>query len=273
MHSLLRYVPLACAIAFAGPAPAQNGYPSKAVRIIVGAAPGGPTDLVARLLGEKLSQDMGVPFIVENRGGGVGVIASETVARAEPDGYTLLMGSVSTHGINPALYRKLNYDALKDFAPISQVVSYPLVLLVNPTTVPVSNMGEFLAYVRKHPGKVNRGSAGNGTSMHIAGELFKSLGSSHAARGRFARILQPLHPERDRQAGGGGEGVGRDGGLKTFAPLPGTRPPAPPREFSSRPSPTYSIERGVRPAHDLSTGKPSCRSTERACFHHSLSWT
>ena len=175
MRTLLCPILLALGIAAAGPALAQNSYPSKPVRIIVGAAPGGPTDLVARLLGEKLSQSTGVPFIVENRGGGGGVIASETVARAEPDGYTILMGSVSTHGINPALYRKLNYDALADFEPITQVVSYPLVLIVNPATVPATNMAEFLSYVRKHPGKVNRGSAGNGTSMHIAGELFNSL--------------------------------------------------------------------------------------------------
>ena len=175
MHALLRLIVFTSAAALAGPAPAQNGYPAKPVRIVVGAAPGGPTDLVARLLGDKLSQSMGVPFIVENRGGGGGVIAAETVARAEPDGYTLLMGTVSTHGINPTLYRKLGYDAVKDFTPISLAVTYPLVLAINPATVPVANMTEFLAYVRQHPGKVNRGSAGNGTSMHIAGELFNSL--------------------------------------------------------------------------------------------------
>lgn len=175
MCSLFRFILLAGAGVLAGPAVAQDDYPARPVHIVVGAAPGGPTDLVARLLGDKLSQSMGVPFIVENRGGGGGVIASETVARAEPDGYTLLMGTVSTHGINPTLYRKLSYDALKDFAPISLAVTYPLVLAVNPAVVPVSNMAEFLAYVRGHPDKVNRGSAGNGTSMHIAGELFNSL--------------------------------------------------------------------------------------------------
>ncbi|VTU22301.1 Argininosuccinate lyase [Variovorax sp. PBS-H4] len=153
------------------PAPAQDAYPNKPVRLVVGAAAGGPTDIVARLLGERMGKSMGTTFVVENRGGGGGVIASETVARAPADGYTILMGSISTHGINPSLYKKLNYDAIKDFTPISEVVSYPMVVVVNPA-VPVRNVPELVAYAKK-PGKgLSRGSAGNGTSMHLAGELF-----------------------------------------------------------------------------------------------------
>lgn len=104
------------------------------------------------------------------------------------------MGTVSTHGINPALYRKLGYDALKDFAPISLAVTYPLVLAINPATVPVSDMTEFLAYVRQHPGKVNRGSAGNGTSMHIAGELFNSLADTRMTHVPYRGSAPPWPP-------------------------------------------------------------------------------
>lgn len=159
----------------AGPAAAQADYPARPITIVVGAAPGGPTDLVARLLAGQMSRNMKHTFVVENRGGGGGVIAGNFVAQAAPDGYTLLMGSVSTHGINPTLYKKLGYDAIKDFTPISAVVSYPVVMVVNPRKVPVNSVAEYIAYARKHPDKLNRASAGNGTSMHLAGELFERM--------------------------------------------------------------------------------------------------
>lgn len=176
MWTFTRRTALTAALAtLAWAAAAQDGYPSRPVTIVVGAAPGGPTDIVARLLAERMARNMNATFVVENRGGGGGVIAAQLVAQAQPDGYTLLMGSVSTHGINPTLYKKLGYDAIKDFAPISEVVSYPVVLVVNPTKVPVKNVAEYLDFARKNPGKLNRASAGNGTSMHLAGELFESM--------------------------------------------------------------------------------------------------
>ncbi len=167
VHVAIGALALAALQAFA------QSYPNKPIKIVVGAAAGGPTDIVARMLGERMARSMGAPVIVENRGGGGGVIASELVARAEPDGYTLLMGSISTHGINPSLYKKLNYDAIKDFAPISQTVSYPMLLVVNPQ-VPAKSVPEFIDYAKKNGSKITRGSAGNGTSMHLAGELFNS---------------------------------------------------------------------------------------------------
>ncbi|NYT36478.1 tripartite tricarboxylate transporter substrate binding protein [Allopusillimonas soli] len=161
------------------PAAHAQPYPSHAINLVVGAAPGGPTDAVARLLGKHMSKSMGVPVVVVNKGGGGGVIASEYVANQPADGYTLLMGSISTHGINTTLYRHLGYDAVKDFAPISEVVSYPLVLIVNPKTVPATTVKDFVAYVRKHADTLNRGSAGNGTSMHLAGELFNHVAGTN----------------------------------------------------------------------------------------------
>src|SRR5690606_1132455 len=154
------------------PVLAEN-YPSKPVKVVVGAAPGGPNDMVARMLSERLSKNMGASFVVENRGGGGGVIAATHVARSAPDGYTLLMGAVSTHGITPSLYKNLEYDAVKDFTPISQVVSYPLVMVVN-ADVPAKNLSEFIDYAKKNGTKVMRASSGNGSSMHLAGDMFNS---------------------------------------------------------------------------------------------------
>jgi len=168
---------IACALIglstlFALPAFAES-YPSKPVKIVVGAAPGGPNDMVARMLGERLSRNMGNSFVVENRGGGGGVIAATHVARSEPDGYTLLMGAVSTHGITPSLYKNLEYDAVRDFTPISQVVTYPLVMVVN-SEVPAKNLNEFIDYARRNGSKIMRASSGNGSSMHLAGDMFNS---------------------------------------------------------------------------------------------------
>src|SRR5690606_22027998 len=146
------------------PVLAEN-YPSKPVKVVVGAAPGGPNDMVARMLSERLSKNMGASFVVQNKGGGGGVIAATHVAQSEPDGYTLLMGAVSTHGITPSLYKKLEYDAVKDFVPISQIVTYPLIMVIN-SEVPARTLDEFIGYAKENGPKVMRASSGNGSSMH-----------------------------------------------------------------------------------------------------------
>lgn len=177
MHSFIYAAMLVVTTTLIGsPASAQEAsYPARPINLVVGAAPGGPTDAVARLLADNMGRSMGATIVVVNKGGGGGVIASQYVAQQQPDGYTLLMGSISTHGINSTLYKNPGYDAIKDFSPISEVVSYPLVLLVNPKTVPSKNIKEFIAFARANSASLNRGSAGNGTSMHLAGELFNHV--------------------------------------------------------------------------------------------------
>jgi len=149
---------------------AQVNYPLRAVRVIVPSAPGGGTDISARIIAPQLTAFLGQQVIVENRAGAGTMIGGEAVARAVPDGYTLLMG-VSTLAINPAMYKKVPYDALKDFAPISQAVSLSNVLTVHPS-LPVRNLKEFIALVKPRPGQVNFASAGVGTSPHLSMELF-----------------------------------------------------------------------------------------------------
>lgn len=151
-------------------AAAQSNYPVRSVRVIVPSAPGGGTDISARILAPQLSQLMGQQFVVENRAGAGTMIGGEAVARAAPDGYTLLMG-ISTLAINPAMYKKVPYDALKDFAPISQAVSLSNVLVVHPS-LPARSVKEFVALVKPRPGQVNFASAGVGTSPHLSMELF-----------------------------------------------------------------------------------------------------
>jgi len=149
---------------------AQGNYPTRAVRVIVPSAPGGGTDISARILAPQLSAFLGQQVIVENRAGAGTMIGGEVVARAAPDGYTLLMG-ISTLAINPAIYRKVPYDAQKDFAPVSQAVSLSNVLVVHPS-LPVKNVKEFVALVKPRPGQINFASAGVGTSPHLSMELF-----------------------------------------------------------------------------------------------------
>jgi tripartite-type tricarboxylate transporter receptor subunit TctC len=151
-------------------AAAQSNYPARSVRVIVPSAPGGGTDISARILAPQLSQLLGQQFVVENRAGAGTRIGGEAVARAAPDGYTLLMG-ISTLAINPAMYKKVPYDALKDFAPISQAVSLSNVLVVHPS-LPAKSVKEFVALVKPRPGQVNFASAGVGTSPHLSMELF-----------------------------------------------------------------------------------------------------
>jgi tripartite-type tricarboxylate transporter receptor subunit TctC len=162
----------ACAL-FAVAAHAQ--YPMKPVRVIVPFPAGGTTDIVARLVGAELQKMWGQPVVIENRGGAGGNIGADAVAKAPADGYTLLMGTVGTHAINLPLYgTKLPYDPVKDFAPITLVAAVPNVMVV-PASLPVNSVKEFIDYARANPGKLNMASSGNGTSIHLAGELFKNL--------------------------------------------------------------------------------------------------
>ncbi|MDP2257246.1 MAG: tripartite tricarboxylate transporter substrate binding protein [Polaromonas sp.] len=150
---------------------AQTAYPAKAIRYIVPVSAGGGSDMVGRTVTERWGQQLKQSFIVDNQGGGGGVIACQATARAAPDGYTLLQGYVATHGTSPAT-RKLPYDAIKDFTPIGMIGGTPNVLVVN-ASLPVTNIREFIDYVKKNPGKLSYGSAGQGSLTHLTMELFK----------------------------------------------------------------------------------------------------
>jgi tripartite-type tricarboxylate transporter receptor subunit TctC len=156
---------------FAAPAGAQAGYPAKPIKIIAPVQPGGGVDLVARTVADRLGRALGQSIVVENLSGGGGVVASLAVARAAPDGYTLMVGYVGTHGTNPAV-RKLPYDAVRDFTPIAMVGGTPNVLVVAPS-LPASNLRELVAYAKANPGKLSYGSAGPGTLTHLAMEQLK----------------------------------------------------------------------------------------------------
>src|SRR3954466_9773182 len=148
-------------------------YPTRPVTLIVAFTPGGPSDVLARILGKKLEQLLGQPFVIENRPGAGGNIAAELAARAAPDAYTVLMGNNSILATNASLYRKVNFDAEKDFAPISLIGSQANILVVNPD-LPVRSMAELIALARQKPGQINFASSGYGAAAHLAGELFKT---------------------------------------------------------------------------------------------------
>ena len=160
-------------LTLSGAATAQS-YPEKPVKLVVPFPPGGPTDGMARIIGQKLAEKWGQPVIVENRGGAGGAIAAETAAKSPPDGYTLFFGTTGTQTINPSLYAKLPYDPVKDFAPISMVATATNVLVVHPG-LPVKSVKELIEYAKANPGKLTFGSAGSGSSNHLAGELLKSM--------------------------------------------------------------------------------------------------
>jgi tripartite-type tricarboxylate transporter receptor subunit TctC len=150
-----------------------QAYPTRPVRIVVGFPAGGPTDIMARLMGQWLSEELGRQFVIENRPGASGNVGTESVAKASPDGYTLLQVS-SANAINTTLYDKLNFNFIRDLAPVASISSIPLVIEVNPS-VPARTLPEFIAYAKVNSGKINYGTAGNGTIAHVAGELFKSM--------------------------------------------------------------------------------------------------
>ncbi|RZL43138.1 MAG: tripartite tricarboxylate transporter substrate binding protein [Variovorax sp.] len=169
---------IAIAAAALGIAPtevrAQAAYPAKPITIIVPFSAGGTTDILARVVGLHVGQTLGQPVIVDNRAGAGGNIGTQAVARAPADGYTLLMGTVGTHAINQSLYKKLPFDPIKDFAPLSRVAMVPNLLVANPSQ-PYKTVKELIAYAKANPGKVNFASSGSGTSIHLSGELFKQM--------------------------------------------------------------------------------------------------
>lgn len=157
--------------ALAAPARAQD-WPARQVTIVVPFTAGGTTDMFARILANGLQQKYGTPFVVENRPGAGGNVGTLAVARAQPDGYTLLVGTVSTHAINPFIYKHLSYDTEKDFAPVSLIARLPNMLVVNPK-IPADTVAELIDYLKKNEGKLSYGSSGVGTSTHLASELFQ----------------------------------------------------------------------------------------------------
>jgi tripartite-type tricarboxylate transporter receptor subunit TctC len=148
---------------------AQDQYPNKPLRFILPFPPGGPTDILGRLIGDRLGANLGQPVVVENRGGAGGNVGAEAAAKSAPDGYTLVLAAPSL-AISPSLYSKLNYDPLRDFAPISLVATVPNVIVTQPALAP--SLQEFIARAKAKPGGMNFGSGGSGTSNHLAGELF-----------------------------------------------------------------------------------------------------
>jgi tripartite-type tricarboxylate transporter receptor subunit TctC len=153
-------------------AAAQGDYPSRPIRLIVTVPPGGAADFIARLVGGKVSEALGQPVLVENRGGAGGTIAADAVAKAPPDGYTLLQNSITTHGVGPHLYSKLPYDPVKDFAAVSGLALLPLVMAIN-AELPFRNVEDVIAASKKS--SLNFASSGNGGAPHMAAELFKSV--------------------------------------------------------------------------------------------------
>ncbi len=153
---------------------AQQAYPSKIITIIVPFAAGGTTDILARVIAQGLTTELGQSVVVDNRAGAGGNIGGQMAARAPADGYTLFMGTVGTHAINAALYKKMPFDPIKDFAPLTRVANVPNLLVANPSQ-PYKTVQELIAYAKANPGKVNFGSSGSGSSIHLSGELFKSM--------------------------------------------------------------------------------------------------
>lgn len=175
LHATRRAALIALALgmaAFAGNAVAQ-AWPAKPVKLIVPYPPGGPTDIVARVIGQRLQAQTGQPFVVENRPGAGGNTGAEAVARSAPDGHTLLVATTA-HAINPSLFKNLSYNFSRDFAPISQLTSGPLVVVVHPA-LPARSIGELITLAKSDPGKLNFASSGNGQSTHLSAELFNTM--------------------------------------------------------------------------------------------------
>jgi tripartite-type tricarboxylate transporter receptor subunit TctC len=171
----MRGVFLLAAALFAGCCAAQpSAFPAKPLRFVIGFTPGGPSDILARAVGQKLGERWGQQVVVENRPGAGGNLAAEAVAKSAPDGYTWLLGNNSILATNQSLYRKLPYDPLKDFAPVALVAVQPNILVVHPD-VPAKSVAELIALAKQNPGKLNYASSGAGAAAHLAGELFKTM--------------------------------------------------------------------------------------------------
>ena len=172
---MIRIACVAAALMLAGSAAqAQDRYPSKPVRMVVSFAAGGPTDIVARVMSAKMAELLGQQIVVENRTGAGGNTGAADVARSSPDGYTLLMATVSTHAINPGLYKKIPYDAVKDFVPIGQVGVTPILLVTHPR-LPATDVKSLITLLKANPGKYTYGSSGVGSILHLCGEQFKAM--------------------------------------------------------------------------------------------------
>ncbi len=171
MLTLVRVMAALTAVAFSAVVHAQ-AFPGKPLRLVVPFPPGAGTDMFARVLAHKLSESLGQPVVVDNRPGGGAIIGTDIVAKAPPDGYTLLL-STTSHAINPSVYSKLPYDTLRDFATVTQVATVPIVLVVHPS-LPVTTAQELVAFARSRPGELNVGSSSSGTVFHLAAELLKS---------------------------------------------------------------------------------------------------
>ena len=196
---MVRLIALVLCSIFVGAAGAQDAYPSRPVRFILPFPPGGGTDILGRVIAERLSANLGQPVVTENRGGAGGNVGAEAAARSAPDGYTIVLVAPSL-AISPSLYSKLNYDPVKDLAPVSLVATVPNVMITNPS-VEAKNLQEFIALARARPGAMNYGSGGAGTSNHLAGELFNIVtgaklvhvpykGVNLAMQGVLAREIQ-----------------------------------------------------------------------------------
>jgi tripartite-type tricarboxylate transporter receptor subunit TctC len=174
MMRIVQRILLGALVAVAATGAFAQSYPSKPIRLIVPFPPGGTTDILAREMGERITSATGQPVVIDNRPGAAGNVGSDIVAKAAPDGYTLLMCTVSSHAINPGLYSKLPYDHIKDFAPVILVARVPNVLEVNPS-VPVNTVTDLIKLAKEKPGQLNFASSGSGTSIHLSGELFKTM--------------------------------------------------------------------------------------------------
>jgi tripartite-type tricarboxylate transporter receptor subunit TctC len=170
---------LAAALAAHAGAAAAQTYPAKPIRLMVPFPPGGSTDIVARIVAQKLSAQLGQPLVIENRGGAGGTLGAAVVAKAPPDGYTLLVGSTSTHVVAPSVYTKLEYDPIKDFAPVGLMAVSPYLLVVN-SSVPAKTVKELVELLKSQPGQMNYASAGIGSTTHLAMEMFKSASGTFA---------------------------------------------------------------------------------------------
>jgi tripartite-type tricarboxylate transporter receptor subunit TctC len=199
VRQLCRVALLSCFLGVTASAALAQAYPNKPIKLIVPFAPGGFTDVVARILGQKLSVSLGQPFVIENKAGAGSTIGTDFVAKAAPDGYTLVMVS-TTHVISPAIYPKLPYDPIKSFTPVGKLVDSAYVLLVNPK-VPVNSVADYIALAKAQPDKIHYASSGNGSSQHLMGGMFAAMtgtklihvpykGSSGAASDLVAGVVE-----------------------------------------------------------------------------------